>query len=70
MFLNCVERISLSRGAAGWTMDRVRRIVSQGGFNYIRWEYIIAGERPAGPWTGSGGLSAMAASTTSGGSIL
>ena len=41
MFLNCVERISLSRGAAGWTMDRVRRIVSQGGFNYIRWGRIL-----------------------------
>jgi hypothetical protein len=36
-FLNCVEWLSLSRGAAGsWTLDRVRRIVSQGGFNYIR----------------------------------
>jgi hypothetical protein len=37
-FLNCVEWLSLSRGAAGsWTLDRVRRIVSQGGFNYIRY---------------------------------
>jgi hypothetical protein len=36
-FLNCVEWLSLSRGAAGsWTLDRVRRIVSQGGFNYLR----------------------------------
>ncbi len=36
-FLNCVEWLSLSRGAAGsWTLGRVRRIVSQGGFNYIR----------------------------------
>jgi len=34
-FFNCLEWISFSKQEKGWQMERVRRVVSHGGFNYI-----------------------------------
>jgi len=34
-FFNCLEWISFTYEQRGWQMDRVRRVVSHGGFNYV-----------------------------------
>ena len=34
-FLNVLEWITFGRGDRGWRMDRVRRLVSHGGYNYV-----------------------------------